>query len=282
MPKTKLTLEYDGGPFAGWARQPSERSVQEEVEKALATVLHQQVALTVAGRTDRGVHARAQVASYVGEPAAPRRLNALLPPEIAVLGAEAMAEGFDARRDATSRAYCYRVLLRPTRSAFERDRAFWWPHQLDFELLEECTGALLGRHDFTAFTPSDTYHRRMVRDIYTAYWRREGEIAEFWIEADSFMRHMNRILVGTMFDVASGKLTLEQFTDLLEGCPRSQASRTFPAHGLYLVGVGYEERILPETHSCHPERSEGSVQIPRLRSRGLRPAHFARDDSVGP
>jgi len=245
---TRLTIEYDGSDFAGWARQPQERTVQEELERALHTVLGQlgsdgdPLRLTVAGRTDRGVHAWGQVASYAHEAIDPLRLNALLPADIAVLASEPAPEGFDARRDARSRTYCYRVLARRTRSVFERERAFWWTHGVDMPALQACAQALQGRHDFTAFTPSETEHTRFVRDVLSAQWREEGELLEFWIEADTFMRHMNRVLVGTMLEVASGHRTLEQFTELLQGRPRSRAGRTAPAHGLALASVSYGDR----------------------------------------
>lgn len=242
---TKLTLEYDGRDFAGWARQPGRRTVQEELERALAVVLRRPaVPLTVAGRTDAGVHARGQVASYDGPPAPPHKLNALLPDDVAVLASEATAPGFSARHDATSRAYCYRVLARRERSAFERGRALWWPHPLDGDALDACAAALAGTHDFTAFTPTETEHVRFERDVRHAAWVARGELREFWIEADAFMRNMNRVLVGTMLEVAGGRRSEDDFVALLDGAPRARAGRTAPPEGLYLVGVGYDGRAV--------------------------------------
>ncbi|HEY3959245.1 MAG TPA: tRNA pseudouridine(38-40) synthase TruA [Solirubrobacteraceae bacterium] len=239
---TKLTLEYDGSRFAGWARQPGERSVQELLERALETVLREPLTVTVAGRTDRGVHAWGQVVSYEHEAVDPLRLNGLLDDDIAVLAAEPAPDGFNARRDAISRTYCYRVLARRPRSPFERGRAFWWPGELDREALAECAAAILGKHDFTAFTPTETEHTRFDRVVRQAEWRvRAGDVLEFWIEADTFMRHMNRILVGTMLDVASGRSTVVEFERLLGGRPRAHAGRTAPAHGLALASVSYDD-----------------------------------------
>jgi tRNA pseudouridine38-40 synthase len=233
---TKLTLEYDGTGFAGWLRQPGLRTVEAELERALQTV---PLRLTVAGRTDRGVHAWGQVVSYAHEAVDPLRLNGLLDDDMAVLSAEPAPRGFDARRDARSRTYCYRVLARRARSAFERDRAMWFPARLDPRLLAECAAALLGRHDFTAFTPSETEHTWFRCDVTRAEWVGESGLLEFWIEADMFLRHMNRVLVGTMLEVASGRRSVEEFKALLDGTPRSQAGKTAPAHGLALASVSY-------------------------------------------
>jgi tRNA pseudouridine38-40 synthase len=158
-----------------------------------------------------------------------------------VLSCSQAAPGFDARRDATSRAYCYRVLARPARSALERGRALHWRQRVELSLLRECAVALVGLHDFTAFTPTETKHVRFSREVLAAGWEpdRSRDVLEFWIEADSFMRHMNRVLVGTMLQVAGGRRSPASFTALLEGHPRAEAGPTAPAHGLYLAGVGY-------------------------------------------
>jgi tRNA pseudouridine38-40 synthase len=247
--RSRLLIEYDGTCFAGWARQAGVRTVQEEVERALAIVLRaDSVRATVAGRTDAGVHAWGQVASYEGPPAPVRSVNALLPGDVAVLSCAAVPDDFDARRDATSRAYCYRVLARSARTALEPGRVLHWPHRVELSLLETCAAALVGTHDFTAFTPTETEHVRFSRDVYAAWWRRsveQADVLEFWIEADAFMRHMNRVLVGTMLEVAGGRRSVEDFVALLGRRPRADAGPTAPAHGLALVGVGYGgERVL--------------------------------------
>lgn len=231
---SKLTIEYDGGGFCGWARQPAERSVQEELERAMHIILGEHaldgspLRLTVAGRTDRGVHAWGQVASYAHEALDPLRLNGLLPGDLAVLSCEPQAPGFDARRDAQSRTYCYRVLNRRTRSPFSVASALWYPRPLDRDALERCARAIAGSHDFTAFTPTETEHTRFQRTVRDAHWRFDGDVLEFWIEADTFMRHMNRVLVGTMLEVASGRREIDDFHELLQGRPVHTPAQRHP------------------------------------------------------
>jgi tRNA pseudouridine38-40 synthase len=241
----RLDIEYDGSGFSGWARQPGLRTVQGELETALGTILGgTEVTLTVAGRTDAGVHALGQVASFCVDASLPadlaRAVNSVGPGDVTVTAASLAADGFDARRDAISRSYLYRVLAARTPSPFERGLALWWPHPLDREALDACASALPGSHDFTAFTPTQTDHVRFERDILRAEWAWGERLGSFRIEADAFMRNMVRVLVGTMLEVASGRRTVAEFAELLSGAPRSAAGDTAPSHGLYLEKVSYD------------------------------------------
>ncbi len=243
MTTVRIDLEYDGSGFRGWSKQPFLRTVQGELESALTTVLRTPVELTVAGRTDTGVHAWGQVASFDTGVELPsdlaRRLNGVGPSDIAVTGTSVVADGFSARHDAKSRSYCYRVLARRQPSPFERGHALWWPHRMDREALDACATALVGTYDFTAFTPTQTDHVRFERHLLAASWTDEGDILAFRVTADAFMRNMVRVLVGTQLEVAAGRRTTDNFKALLKGASRIEAGDTAPPHGLYLESVSY-------------------------------------------
>lgn len=248
MPTYRLDITYDGTGFSGWAVQPGERTVQGELEDALSQVLGTPTRLICAGRTDAGVHALGQVASFTTESTSMnaeelrRALNGMTGRDLGVPRVAEAPDGFNARRDAVSRRYRYRVETASVSSPFERHRALRWPYPLDRDVLDRCAAAVRGIHDFTAFTPTDTRHRHFNRTILDSGWHDESgviEVLAFEVEADAFLRGMVRALVGTMLETASGRREPEDFERLLLGAQRAEAGDSAQAHGLYLLRVNY-------------------------------------------
>ena len=235
----KLTLEYDGTGFRGWARQPGHRTVEGILRDAFAVVFPRAERLAVAGRTDAGVHATGQVASVEVEGGPPveraaEALNAALPDDVAVVAAEEAREGFHARFSAKARSYRYRVRASRMPSPLAARRVLWWPRPVDDAALAQAARLLVGEHDFRAFTPAETQHEVFVRNVLAAGWERDGDRLDFTITADSFLRHMVRTLVGTMLEAP------ERIPQLLDGRPRAEAGLTAPPWGLYLEQVHYD------------------------------------------
>ena len=239
-------VEYDGSGFSGWAAQPERRTVEASLTGALQTVLRQPVKLSVAGRTDAGVHASGQMVSFDADTELSAgeisyKTTAVLPKDLALRRCAIVPESFDARRNARSRSYEYRIVNDFVRSPLQWDRSNYVAKELDFGLLKESAELILGTHDFRSFTPSRTYHLRFERIISESRWKKNGDLLVYEITADSFLYGMVRTLVGTMIEVALGKRELEDFGRLLTGGARSEAGPSAPARGLTLVGVGYDD-----------------------------------------
>lgn len=241
----RLSLAYDGTAFRGWADQPGQRTVEGALGAALDAIYGERGRIAVAGRTDTGVHALAQVASVevaAGPPAERARiaLDARLPEDVALLDVRAAPPDFHARHSARARAYIYRVRLGQVRDPLAARRELFHPRRVDRAVLDRCAAQLVGTHDFTAFTPTETQHRTFRRTITHAAWWQEGDDLRFTVAADAFLRHQVRTMVGTMLQMARGERDPDRLPALLAGASRDDAGLTAPAWGLYLAGVRYD------------------------------------------
>ena len=243
----RLLLEYDGSRYHGWQRQKGDLSIQQVLEEALQRLTRQPVKLMGSGRTDAGVHALGQVASFHTSSAIPLKafhagLNSMLPYDIAVLEAQEVPPEFHARKSALSKTYEYRILNRSTRSPLHRNHAWWLAPHLDLPAMTAAAAALPGEHDFTAFRASGSDNINPVRRVLAAEWRDEpGGWLSFTITATGFLRGMVRSLVGTMAEAGRGKAPPLILAELLESGARHLAGPTAPPQGLYLVEGFYGE-----------------------------------------
>jgi tRNA pseudouridine38-40 synthase len=244
MATFKVILEYDGTHYAGWQRQPGHPTIQAAVEEALASVAQERIAIVGAGRTDAGVHALGQVASFRTEKPLPsedwiRALNALLPKDICVRSVQQAAAAFHARYSALGKLYEYRILNRPERSALERERAWHLRKTLDLEAMREAAAALTGLRDFSSFEGSPTENTNPMCRLEELDLHREGDLIRINVYADRFLRQMVRAIVGTLTEVGIGSRAAGSLEAVLGAKSRSAAGKTAPPHGLYLMRVDY-------------------------------------------
>lgn len=243
----KLVLEYDGAPFVGYQVQPNGPSVQGALEDAIERLCGTRLRVVGAGRTDAGVHARGQVVSLVAPRTLPLKawtagLNALLPASVAVVRAELVPAGFDARRWARGKRYVYSLRLSPLRSPLWRARAWELRRPVDVAAVQRALPCFVGRHDFAALRASDCPARTSVRELWKVALDRDPRDAQVWhltVEGSAFLKHMVRTLVGTLVEVGTGKRTPESMAALLAGRDRRQAGVTAPPHGLVFDEVFY-------------------------------------------
>ncbi len=251
MPRVKLVLEYDGTNYVGWQEQTNGPSIHSEVERAVRSLLGEEVSILAAARTDSGVHAAGQVVCFNTHQQLPLKaywmgLNNLLPEDIAVLDAAEVPVGFDPRRHARGKRYRYLIFNRRTPSPLRR-RTHWQIFQpLDVAAMQEASFALLGRHDFSAFRAADCQAAHAIRELRVAAVSGQagGEIAVD-VEGTAFLKHMVRNIVGSLVEVGKKRQRADWLGSALESRDRTRAGRTAPAHGLTLVEVLYPEVARP-------------------------------------
>lgn len=246
MRHIRLVVEYDGTALCGWQRQVNGPTVQGHLEAALGKLLAHEVTVAGASRTDAGVHARGQVASFRTESAIPlhgirRGLNSLLPRQIAIRDAAEVPDDFHPRFSATGKHYRYTILACPDRSPRWRDRAWHHPDPLSIDAMAAAAVPLLGEHDFTAFraagcTAATTTRRLDAIELSAP----DPELVVIDVRGNAFLRNMVRILVGTLVEVGAGRRQSGQVAEILASCDRTRAGITAPAHGLELVEVRYD------------------------------------------
>lgn len=244
MKTIKLTIEYDGTNYVGWQRQLSGPTIQEKIETSLRAMTGEKIKLSGSGRTDSGVHALGQVASFktqirLSPIEIQKGLNSMLPKDIVIIAAEEADPGFHAQLSAESKTYIYKILNRPFPSAILRDRAWFMPYPLNARFMNEAARMLPGEHDFRAFTQSESTVKSTVRTVLHAGIEARRDILEFRIEADGFLKRMVRLIVGTLVQVGKEKITPAQFYEILESGEKTKFVHAAPARGLYLKEVRY-------------------------------------------
>ena len=242
-----LGIEYDGSRFLGWQTQPGGGTVQDALEAALSAIADAPVGVTCAGRTDRGVHARAQVVHFDTDAERPdsawvRGVNAMLPEAMAVLWSQRVSSDFHARYAARSRTYRYVLVNRPVRPALAARYAGWHHAPLEVEPMRQAASQLLGEHDFSAFRAAECQAKSPVRTLHAIDIERDGERIEFRLRANAWLQHMVRNIVGTLVYIGKGKHPPQWAGKLLESRDRARAAPTFGPEGLYLEAVEYETR----------------------------------------
>ncbi|MBE9546602.1 MAG: tRNA pseudouridine(38-40) synthase TruA [Proteobacteria bacterium] len=245
MRNLKIIVEYDGTGYHGWQRQPHDITIQQTLEEKFGIITQEEIKLIGSGRTDAGVHAAGQVANFrtetrIGERNLLMGANSLLPGDVVIKDLTEVDEGFHARYDAKSKVYLYQILNSPFPSALYRNYSWFINSLLDIDMIRTAALQLIGTHDFSSFCAANSDTVNHVREVMDVNVRREdGGMIKFFIEADGFLRHMVRNIVGTLVDVGRGKLSTSGFLDIMESRDRKMAGITAPPQGLFLIEVKY-------------------------------------------
>lgn len=260
MANIKLIVEYDGAGFYGWQKQPELRTVQSELEKVIETVVRGPISpLHAAGRTDSGVHARGQVVTFktdmeVDTYRLAQGISHLMRGELAVVSAEIVPDGFHPGWCSTHKQYSYRILTRPAPAVLDARRVWHIPHRMDLDQLRESASVVVGTHDFSGFRDSTCTAASPIKTIFSSSFSLEGDLLIYRVVGDGFLKQMVRNLVGTMTDLARGRLRGRSMRDVLESRDRRRGGVTAPAYGLCMDWVSYEP--LPASGAADGESSE--------------------------
>lgn len=245
MRNVKLTIEYDGTNYCGWQKQNNEKTIQEEIEKAIYKAVGEVVEVIGSSRTDAGVHARKMVANFKTNATIPfdkfkYAINDKLPDDIAIIESEEVSEDFHARYDSKGKTYCYSIINRQQKPAIGRNYVYHFKWDLDIEKMREACKYFIGKHDFKAFRSLGSSVKTTERTIKELYIESEGEKINIFITADGFLYNMVRIIAGTLVEVGLGKIKPEEISEIIEKKERANAGKTLPPQGLYLVKVEYK------------------------------------------
>ncbi|MFA5523658.1 MAG: tRNA pseudouridine(38-40) synthase TruA [Tissierellales bacterium] len=244
MKNIKLIIEYDGTNYFGWQKQPNKMSIQETIEEAIGKITNEEIEIFGSGRTDRGVHARGQVANFLTTSTIPgerfrKAINSVLPSDIVITQSEEVDKSFHSRYSAKGKEYKYLFYNRKVQSPLLRNYAYHIPQELVFRLMQNAVDDLIGTHDFVAFMASGSSVKDTIRTIYEVSLTKDQEIVELKIKGNGFLYNMVRIIAGTLVDIGIGKIDSNDIPEIISSKDRKKAAHTAPSHGLYLEKVLY-------------------------------------------
>lgn len=248
MNNIKLTIQYDGTNYCGWQKQKNGDSIQKEIERAIKDITGENVDLIGSGRTDRGVHAKGQVANFLTKSSIPGdrfkfALNSKLPEDIAIVHSEKVGEDFHSRYDALGKRYKYLIYNSPIRSPLYRNFAYHLPYSLDYEEMEKAVSFFVGTHNFKTFMATNSNVKNTIRTINDISLYKKGDLIIFSVTGNGFLYNMVRIVVGTIVDVGRGRFKSYDIPHIISSKDRNKAGHTAPPQGLYLEKVYYKDKL---------------------------------------